>query len=760
MPKRLKFTPVKLHYLKSKIAHPMPKMQKYISFLLFSLVIINSSCSQSKKLVLDQVDPFIGTGGHGHTYPGVSMPFGLVQLSPDTDDTGWDWCSGYNYIDESIMGFSHTHLSGTGISDLADILVMPFCGPIVWEPGEKTGKGQGYRSPFSHQQEISTPGRYSVQLLKHGIKAELTASHEVGYHRYTFPASDASHIIIDLLHGLDRKRTWLTERVLDSEIKVINNTTISGFRTSSGWANVQKVYFQLEFSKPFDINNLATNGTVRTNSSLARGRNVKGVFSFKTQKDEQIVVKVKIALSPINFFENKITFDEATANSKKAWQKELSSIKIEAPDSIQKIFYTALYHTALSPNILDNESTRNESAKNASKLEVGTLSQWDVYRASFALNTILRPQIVDAIVGTMVRSYKANGYLPVWKLWGDEVNCMIGTPSVPIACEAIAKGLVKDEDELLEAIDKTLRTDNPVAPWSTFDRFKYIPYDMGEAFSVSKTLEMSYANGCAAMIASSRNDKKNFEYYNSRASYIENLFDKNIGFFRGKSQKGQWSENFDPSVTNEKEFVEATPWQYLFHTQHDIPSLIKWMGGKQNFTNKLDALFEAKEGKIDEHILDITGLIGQYAHGNEPSHHVSYLYNYADQPWKTQEKINQICKEFYNTTPNGLCGNEDCGQMSAWYIFSTLGFYPVHPTSGLYDLGAPQIAGATINLPNGNTFEIKTKNYSAANIYVKNVTLNGKRLSKPFLSHSDLMKGGVLEFEMSKGKVMDCYEEE
>lgn len=732
--------------------------RKYISLLLLCLSIINVGCSQSKRLAIDHVDPFIGTGGHGHTYPGVTMPFGLVQLSPDTDDTGWDWCSGYNYIDESIMGFSHTHLSGTGISDLADILIMPYCGAIQWEPGEKSGKGQGYRSAFSHQQETSTPGKYTVQLLKHGIKAELTASHDVGYHRYTFPSNEASHIIIDLLHGLDRKRTWLTERVLDSEIKVLNNTTITGFRTSSGWANVQKVYFHLEFSKPFNTNNLSTNGTVRTNSNLARGRNVKGVFTFNTKQNEQILVKVKISLEPIISDSNDLTFDQVASNTKKAWNEELSKINIEAPDSIQKIFYTALYHTALSPNILVDESARNANGKDASKLEVGTLSQWDVYRASFALNTIIRPKIVDAIIGTMVRSHKANGYLPVWKLWGDEVNCMIGTPSVPIACEAIAKGLVKDENTLFEAINKTLRTDNPVAPWSTFDRFKFIPYDTGEAFSVSKTLEMSYANGCAAIIAESRKDKVNTDFYRQRALYVENLFDKSIGFFRGKSQQGNWSENFDPSMTNEKEFVEATPWQYLFHTQHDIPRLIKLMGGKQNFDAKLDELFEAKAGKIDEHILDITGLIGQYAHGNEPSHHVSYLYNYGGQPWKTQEKIHQICKEFYNTTPNGLCGNEDCGQMSAWYIFSTLGFYPVHPTSGLYDLGAPQIAGAKINLPNGNTFEIKTKNYSEKNIYVKAVTLNGTRVLKPFLSHSDLMKGGILEFEMSKEKVEGCYE--
>lgn len=704
---------------------------------------------------------FIGTGGHGHTYPGATVPFGMVQLSPDTDDTGWDWCSGYNFQDSTIMGFSHTHLSGTGISDLADVLIMPYIGNICLQPGKKDGSDDGYRSLFSHKNEHAEPGYYSVLLKKHGIKAELTASHFVGYHRYTFPKSNEARVLIDLQHGLDRHRTWLTERVLDSELRIVDSNTIVGYRTSSGWANVQQIYFVIKFSKPFSYHGIAIHDVYREQSTLGRGRNVKGVLTFETIENEAIALEVTISKEPIKLSGSyKMTsFEAAKRQAAKAWKQQLNLIEIDAPEDIKTVFYTALYHTTLSPNKIKNAPAGSKNK--VYDTEYSTLSQWDVYRAAFALNTLIRPEVVTGTLGTMMRAYNQNHYLPVWKLWDDEVNCMIGSPSVPMVSEAVLKGFgIEEKRKYYNAIRKSLTIDNPVAPWTTFEKYGYIPNDIGELFSVSKTLEMCYAHGCAALLVKRLfpNDREKFDFHNSRSKYYMNVFDAKSGFFRGKNIKGYFTEPFDPTVTNEKEFVEATPWQYLFHAQHDVDGMIQLMGGQDLFNQKLDALFEAKQGKIDKHILDITGLIGQYAHGNEPSHHVAYLYNYSGQPWKVQEKIHDICTRFYTNQPDGLCGNEDCGQMSAWYIFSALGFYPVHPASGQYSIGKPMVKNAKIRLANGKTLEIKTKNFNPDYKYLKSVTLNGTKLKKPIISHFDILKGAILEFELSDKPVLDCFQ--
>jgi predicted alpha-1,2-mannosidase len=728
-------------------------LRKYFIFILICISMTYMLKSQSPNL-------FIGTAGHGHTYPGATTPFGLVQLSPDTDDTGWDWCSGYNYQDSTIMGFSHTHLSGTGISDLADVLIMPYIGDIELLPGKKDGSDDGYRSKFSHLNEITEPGYYSVMLKKHGIKAELTATQNAGYHRYTFPQSNDARIIIDLQHGLDRHRTWLTERVLDSELRVIDSVTLAGYRTSSGWANVQQLHFLIKFSKPFKSCGIAIHDVFREKSTLGRGRNVKGIVTFDTKENEVIGLEVTISTDPIKIAGNRKmeSFDTVRKKASNVWQNQLNLIEIEAPEDIKTVFMTALYHTALSPNKIKNPPVGSKNK--AYDTEFTTLSQWDVYRAAFALNTLIRPDIVSGTLGTMMKSYQQNHYLPVWKLWKDEVNCMIGSPSVPMVSEAIMKGFsYESKNKYYDAVKNSLTTDNPVAPWSIFEKYGYVPNDVGELFSVSKTLEMAYAHGCAAILVRKLfpMDKKKYDFHYTRSQYYKNVFDPGSGFFRGKNSKGQFTEPFDPNVTNENEFVEATPWQYLFHVQHDVDEMIAMMGGKEKFIKKLDALFLAEKGKIDDHILDITGLIGQYAHGNEPSHHVTYLYNYAGEPWKTQKKIHDICNRFYTNKPDGLCGNEDCGQMSAWYIFSALGFYPVHPVSGQYHLGKPMISRAMINLPNGKKFEIKTSNYHPDHQYVKTVKLNGKRLFAPVISHQDILKGGVLEFELSATMEKECY---
>ena len=609
---------------------------------------------------VDFVDPFIGTAGHGHTYPGATLPHGGVQLSPDTGDEGWDWCSGYNYADGSIMGFSHTHLSGTGISDLADVLVMPYTGSLKLYPGPKDDPDAGFRSRFDHATEVATPGYYAVTLADYGIRAELTADERRGYHRYTFPASDSAHIAVDLLHGLDRHRSWLTERVLDAELRVVDSVTLAGYRISTGWAHVQRVYFELKFSKPFRAYGLATNGSYRPDSRLARGRDVRGTVSFSTTAGEHIEVVATLSHEPFadetgGGAAGAMNFEQARQAARTSWSTALAPITIVAPDSVKTIFYTALYHTALSPNYL-------LGAQGDTVLT--TLSQWDTYRAAFALSTLIRPTLTEHILAALLEGYRQNGYLPVWKLWEDEVNTMIGTPSVPIVAEALQKGYGSAiADALYEAVQASLITDNPVAPWSYFDRYGYVPTDVGEYFATSKTLEMCYANACAADLARARGDTVLAATYTERAGYYRELFDPTTGFFRGRDRAGNRSPAFDPTVTDEAEFVEATPWQYNFHLQQDPAALAGLHGGPGGLAAKLDQLFVTSEVSIDAHILDITGLIGQYAHGNEPSHHVAYLYNSVGQPHKTQERVGEICRRFYTARPDGLCGNEDCGQL-------------------------------------------------------------------------------------------------
>lgn len=711
------------------------------------------------------VNPFIGTAGHGHTYPGAVLPHGFVQLSPDTDDSGWDWSSGYHYSDSTIMGFSHTHLSGTGISDLADILIMPYCQEKMLDYGAKDSQ-DGLRSIFRHASEVAQPGYYRVELEKYGILAELTVDNTTGYHRYTFPKTDSAHIAIDLQHGLDRHRTWLTERVLDAEIRQVDSVTLQGFRKSTGWANIQEVYFQIKFSQGIHSLDIAQNDVLREHSQLGRGRNVKAIANFQTKADIPLELYVSISTKPFGaYIPRHASFESAWRTARETWEKQLSQVHIKASKRTKTNFLTALYHASLAPNrLIDLQHPDTGQLHFESSL--GTLSQWDVYRAAFAWNILTKPAVVTATMGTMLRSAKANHYLPVWNLWGDEVNCMIGTPSIPMVCEAFEKGrifdtgLANEKEAFKEALKRSLLLDNPVAPWSLLDKYGYVPVDKHELFAVSKTLEMAYASACALLFFEKYYPEDDIIFkLKERASSYQNLFDLSDGFFKGKNTDGTWVENFDPTKTDIEAFVEATPWQYLFHVQHDIPALIKMMGGKQEFATKLDALFAEKKVAIDEHILDITGLIGQYAHGNEPSHHVAYLYNDVQQAWKTQALVHRICSELYSDTPQGLCGNEDCGQMSAWYLFSALGFYPVHPISGQYYIGKPMVERAELMLANKKSLVIQVENYNPDYRYVKSVFWNNTRLSSPYISHEALMKGGTLTFTLSEKEVYDCYDD-
>ena len=713
-----------------------------VLLLLFTLKNANAQTDDLAKYV----NPFIGTAAHGHTFPGATTPFGMVQLSPDTDDEGWDWCSGYNYQDSTIMGFSHTHLSGTGIADLADVLVMPYLGSIVLQAGKKDGNTEGYRSKFSHKDEKAEAGYYSVLLKKYGIKAELTASANTGFHRYTFPKSDSANVIIDLLHGLDRHRTWLTEKVLDAEIRILDSNTIVGYRISNGWAKVQPVYFTMHFSKPFKRFGTASNDVFQANSPYKRSGNVKAVVSWATTEGEQIEVETFISAEKI--YPDAIfpvtdviqTFESTKTKTRQLWNTEFNKVKIEASTDTKTTFYTAFYHAFIAPNTIEKEYTPDFSA----------LSLWDTYRAQFPLMAIFQNKKVGEIFKSLPFY---TGPFPVWRLWGNETDCMIGTPAVPAFVDFALKKYEGGSEEYANngsvTMHRSLTQDATVSPWHLFDKYGYIPNDLGENFTVSKTLEMCYANGCAALLAKKMGDVKGFEFYEKRSKYYKNLFDPSVGFFRGKDSKGNWTTPFDPSVTNENDFVEATPWQYLFHVQHDIEGLTELFGGKAKMAAKLDSLFIQKNIKIDAHILDISGLIGQYAHGNEPSHHVAYLYNAVGQPWKTQERVREICEKFYTSQPDGLCGNEDCGQMSAWYIFSAMGFYPVHPSSGRYELGVPMVESAVLNLENGKQFQVKTKNFKPKNKYVKSVKLNGQILKETSISHVEILRGGILEFEMT-----------
>lgn len=753
----------------------MPKYRSFIACLLtmptiytlISAIYIFAGVHliSAQNNTLEYTNPMIGTGGHGHTFPGATVPFGLVQLSPDTDDKGWDWCSGYHYQDTSVMGFSHTHLSGTGISDLADILIMPYTGKIQLQPGEKHGSGEGYRSAFSHAEETAIPGYYAVRLKKYRIYAELTASRHTGMHRYTFPATDSARIIIDLMHGLDRHRSWLTERVLESSMQVEDSVTVTGCRISSGWANVQPVYFRIRFSKPFRESGMALHDIYKPGANMMRGRNVKGIFTFSMLEGEKLEIAVDISDGPFQDARFVMpSFDQLKSDARELWRLEMDKIDIEASDTVKQIFYSALYHSAMAPNRLGAQELPDHDDYND---EYGTLSQWDTYRAAFALNTLLRPEVVMGTVGTMLRATRKNGYLPVWKLWHDDVHCMIGTPSVPVLTEAVVKGYGQNRlREIRDAIIMTMNHDNPVAPWSLLDKYGYIPVNSGEMFTVSKTLEMAYASACARDFMQNNFPEQQafIQKLERRAACYKNVFDSGTGFFRGKDDSGNWISPFDPAVTAEASFVEATPWQYLFHAHHDISGMEKLHGGRAAFIRRLDSLFLADRGKVDSHILDITGLIGQYAHGNEPCHHVAYLYNSVGQPWKTQEKVYDILTTMYSARPDGLCGNEDCGQMSSWYIFSSLGFYPMHPASGVYQLGIPIVERARLKLGGGKILEIISRRpegkTSAGNLpwrYIREVRWNGKKLDVPEISHRNIMQGGTLEFTLSQTPVYKAF---
>ncbi len=723
-------------------------------FIILSLLITFASCSHQKNETLSPaayVDPFIGTGGHGHTYPGPSAPFGMVQLSPDTKINDWDHCSGYHFNDTVILGFSHTHLSGTGVGDYGDIRMMPATGSLKMNPGDADHPDAGYASRFKKSTEKAKAAYYSVKLSDYNILVELTATPHAGFQRYTFPASDNSHVIIDL------KEAVTTEKVLHSSLRFISNHEIEGLRQSDGWANDQYVYFYADFSKPFADFGIWENGVLHKGLKQAEGTALKAYVNFRTKKGEQILVKTGLSAVDTDGARNNLeaeipgwNFDSVRQQTFQQWNNELSRIQVKGNQEKQKtIFYTALYHSFLSPNIYSDIDGRfrghDHQVHRDSTFKMYTVfSLWDTFRALHPLFTITQRRLTNNLIRSMLNMYSFDSLLPVWELAGNETNCMIGYHSVSVITDAYKKGIRGfNARQALKAMVHTANANH--FGLKAYKTKGYIPADE-EGESVSKTLEYAYDDWCIAQMADMLHDSANYKIFTQRGQYYKNIFDRKSGFFRGR-ENGGFVKPFDPTQVNFM-LTEANTWQYNFFVPQDINTLIQLLGGDKGFSKKLDELFSSKAGLSGRSQSDITGMIGQYAHGNEPSHHMAYLYNYCGQAWKTQQLIHHIMQDLYSSKPDGLAGNEDCGQMSAWYVLSAMGFYQVTPGSDKYIIGSPVFDTANIHLENGKTFSIITHRKHQGDFYIQSVTYNGKPWPKSYLTQEMILNGGILQFEM------------
>ncbi|MFI5220148.1 MAG: GH92 family glycosyl hydrolase [Bacteroidia bacterium] len=692
------------------------------------------------------VNPFIGTGGHGHTFPGAAVPFGMVQMSPDTRiDGSWDGCSGYHQSDSVIYGFTHTHLSGTGCSDYGDILLMPMM-------GEPSFDNKIYSSHYSHEKEKASAGYYSVYLDDENIDVELTATARVGFHKYTFSNPGRASIILDLTHR---------DKTIDCELAIVDSTHISGFRKSDAWAKEQWVFFYIEFSKPFSTSKIQRELDYKNpepNDELKQKGNIKAAFGFDVEASEFLLIKVGIsgvdtvgARKNLESELNGWDFEGRKKEAKGRWNNELMKIEITSEDTdMLTVFYTALYHCMLQPNIYNDVDGRYRGRDMQIHKAEGynyytVFSLWDTFRAWHPLMTLIDTKRTLNYIKTFLAQFEQGGLLPVWELSSNETECMIGYHAVPVIADAAVKGIADfNLSEALVAMKKSAESK---------DRFGLDDYmDHGflsmedEHESVSKTLEYAYDDWCIAQMAKNLNGQTDYSKYIQRAQYWKNLFDKQTGFMRPK-KNGNWLSPFDAREVNNC-FTEANSWQYSFFVPQDISGLINTMGGKDRFDKKLDELFSTSNETTGREQVDITGLIGQYAHGNEPSHHMSYLYNYIGKPWKTQQHIHQIVSEFYRNSPDGLIGNEDCGQMSAWYILSAMGIYQVTPGSDVFVIGTPRFQETKIHLDFNKIFTIKAKNVSDKNFYIQSATLNGSPFSKSFITYSEIIPGGELIFTM------------
>ena len=709
-------------------------MKKY-----FLLLMLSASCvlmAQGQRLT-DYVDPLIGSGDHGHVFVGANVPQGMVNVGPTQLETGWDWCSGYHYDGRQIVGFGHMHLSGTGCSDLGDIALMPTLQELELSR-------EGLATPFRHENELVRPGYYGVVLDKSNIRCEMTCTERVALHRYTFPrGSNNARIIIDLANAVG-------DRLSQARIYRLDDTTLAGYRLSHGWAPQQQLYFVIQFSKP--IHNWLCNPE---NMSYSQA-------TFEVGPGESLLVKV--ALSPTNEMNARLNmatempgwdFQAVRQEALQAWDAQLGRIEARfRTERERRIFYTSLYHFLYAPvvwNDVNGDYMGSDGRiRHAAQFQnFTTWSLWDTYRAAHPLATLILPDVLQDYAQTMLHIYREQGELPVWHLMSNETYCMVGCPAVPVLADLVLKGVPGfDYKEAFQAMKASLMKDN-----RSLDRMKqygWVTWDTGDGEAVAKSLEYYLADWSAAQVAGLVGEKEDSAYFYNRSMNYKRMFDPERQVMRALSTEGKFRDepNFNPGHQT-RDYTEGNPWQYTWLVPHDVPGLVGCFPSKQAFINRLDALFEA-DGDLGENANpDITGLIGQYAHGNEPSHHVLYLYNYVDQPWKTQQRVRQVMQELYTDQPAGLCGNEDVGQMSAWYLLSALGLYQVEPCGGVYQLGSPVVEEATIHVGQDRTFTVRTHGNSDQNIYVREVRLNGRRLTEPRIHYRDIVVGGTLDFYMT-----------
>ena len=704
------------------------------------------------------VNPFIGTDFTGNTYPGAQVPFGMVQLSPDNGLPGWDRIAGYFYPDSTIAGFSHTHLSGTGAGDLYDISFMP-----VTLPYSEAEAPLGIHSKFSHERESAYAGYYQVMLDDYGIRVELTATERCGVQRYTFPQAESAVFL-----NLAKAMNWdVTE---DSHIEAVDSVTVRGYRFSDGWARGQKIYFYTRFSRPFDKMSVDTVFIEKDGLKISDG--VVARFDYHTQKDEQITVVTALSATGMDGAERNFRaeatagdFDGYLSRAKEMWNRELAKIEIESDSRDDKtVFYTALYHSMLAPTIYsDVDGAYRGPDKQVHHADgwtnYGTFSLWDTYRASHPLFTYTQPERVNDMVKSFIAFYEQNGRLPVWNFQGSETDMMIGYHSVPVIVDAYLKGIGDfDAEKALEACVKTANLDG-YRGIGVYKEKGYVPYDLKpyENWSLSKTLEYAYDDYCIARMAEKMGKTDVMKEFDARAGNYRNVFNPATSFMQPRDSRGNFIPGFQADAYTE-DICESNGWQYFWSVQHDIDGLMELTGGKERFAQKLDSMFTFHPAEGDELPIFSTGMIGQYAHGNEPGHHVAYLFNKVGQPWKTQKYVAQIMHDLYTNTPAGLCGNEDCGQMSAWYVFSAMGFYPVDPVSGLYEIGTPMFPRMQLHLAGGKTFTVVARNVSRENIYIRSVKLNGAPYAKCYITHQQIMEGATLELEMGSEPGQVWYE--
>ena len=738
--------------------------------------------AQQAKRPVDYVNPMIGTDGMGHTFPGACAPFGIVQLSPDTDTIPhningtyqkkvYEYCAGYQYHDTTIVGFSHTHFSGTGHSDLGDILIMPTTGELKLNPGTEEQPESGYRSRFSHSTEKSMPGYYEVMLDDYKVKAQLTATQRVGVHKYTFPKDEQGRIILDLNHGIynyDGKTLW-------ASIRVESPTLITGYRITNGWARTNYTYFAISFSQPIqnygykDMQKIMYNGfwrkfPVNKNFPEMAGRKVVSYFEFDTEANPELEVKVALsststegAVKNLMAEASTKSFDVIASETSNNWNSQLASIAVEGTEDQKAMFYTSYYHTMINPSVymdvdgkyrgLDQNIHQADGFKNYT-----VFSLWDTYRAEHPFLMLMKPQQARDMAMSMIRHQQqsVHGLLPVWSHMANDNWCMSGYHATSVLADAIAKGANIDKAEALKAMVTTSNV-GYMDGLGDYVQLGYVPFDISTT-AASTTLEYCYDDWTIYKTALAAGDTEVAEQYKKRALNYRNIYDKEIGFARPKYRDGSFKKEFDVLQTHGEGFIEGNSWNFSFHVPHDVFGVINQMGGEKEFLRKLDELFSQHLPEVYyEKNEDITSdcLIGGYVHGNEPSHHIPYHYAWTSQPWKTQYWVREVMNKMYKNHIRGLGGNDDCGQMSAWYIFTAMGFYPVCPGSDEYVLGAPYMPYLKLAMDNGNSFEIKADGVSDKNRYVKSVTLNGKPYTKTYITHEDLMAGGVLEFVMS-----------